>query len=254
MARRALRMDPQHAAAIHVVVHVLEMQGRSREGLAFLAATESAWIRSSFSVHIAWHRALFHLENDDVWSALEIFDTQMAQSRAMSELADASALLWRLQLDNIWIGDRWHRLADLWVTQGLAGARPFYIAHAMMAFAAADRGTAVQRVFDLLQHSETKGVSAVSQEAALITPLCRALLAFAKGDYAICLEWMEQVRYVVHRCGGSLAQCDLIPLTFVEAAFRGNRNNLARALVAERMAKKPSSQINRRLQRRLARK
>jgi hypothetical protein len=30
----------------------------------------------------------------------------------MSELADASALLWRLQLRNIQVGDRWQRLAD----------------------------------------------------------------------------------------------------------------------------------------------
>src|SRR5262249_24188637 len=35
-ARRALRIDPGHAGAIHVVTHVLEMQGRTREGLAFV--------------------------------------------------------------------------------------------------------------------------------------------------------------------------------------------------------------------------
>jgi hypothetical protein len=39
------------------------MQGRAREGLAFLATTESAWIEGTgFSVHLAWHRALFHLD------------------------------------------------------------------------------------------------------------------------------------------------------------------------------------------------
>jgi hypothetical protein len=36
MARRVLALDPQHPGAIHVVVHVMEMQGRAREGLAFL--------------------------------------------------------------------------------------------------------------------------------------------------------------------------------------------------------------------------
>src|SRR5262249_22710525 len=43
MARRALALDPRHPGAIHVIVHVMEMQARAREGLAFLAETESAW-------------------------------------------------------------------------------------------------------------------------------------------------------------------------------------------------------------------
>jgi len=52
IARRALVLDPRHPGAIHVIAHVMEMQGRAREGLAFLAATESAWIEGTgFSVH-----------------------------------------------------------------------------------------------------------------------------------------------------------------------------------------------------------
>jgi hypothetical protein len=54
VARRALALDPRHLGAIHVVAHVMEMQGRAREGLAFLAATESAWVEgTAFSVHLA---------------------------------------------------------------------------------------------------------------------------------------------------------------------------------------------------------
>jgi hypothetical protein len=64
----------------------------------------------------------------------------------MSELADASALLWRLQLRNIQVGDRWQRLADRWEVQALTSARLFYVAHAMMAFVAADRATAAERI------------------------------------------------------------------------------------------------------------
>ena len=51
-------------------------------------------------------------------------------------------------------------------------------------------------------------------------PLCKALLAFARNDYAACVEWLVRVRHIAHRCGGSLAQCDLIHLTFTEAARR----------------------------------
>src|SRR5262249_52150294 len=66
MARRALDLDPGHLGAIHVVAHVMEMQGRASEGLAFLAAIESAWAEGSgFSVHLAWHRALFHFDTNN---------------------------------------------------------------------------------------------------------------------------------------------------------------------------------------------
>jgi tetratricopeptide (TPR) repeat protein len=253
MARRALAADPRHPGAIHVVAHVMDMQGRAREGLEFLAATESAWMdTTNISVHLAWHRALFHLDADDPRSALAVYDAQIAKSQAVSELADASALLWRLQLRNIRLGERWPLLADRWEMQTLTGKRPFYIAHAMMAFAAAGRTNAVQRIFSVLPHVETSGAAASYREDALMVPLCKALLAFACGDYAGCVEWLGRVRYIAHRCGGSLAQCDLIHLTFTEAALRANKANLARALVAERTAHKPSSRLNRRLQRRLA--
>jgi hypothetical protein len=57
--------------------------------------------------------------------------------------------------------------------------------------------------------------------------------------------------HIAHRCGGSLAQCDLIHLTLTEAALRARKAQLARALVAERAAQKPASRLNRRLQQRL---
>src|SRR5262249_38200877 len=220
-ARRALALDPRHPGAIHVLAHVMEMQGRAREGLELLAATESAWMEATgISVHLAWHRALFHLDVDDPESALAVYDAQIANRRApaRAELADASALLWRLQLLNVRVGERWQLLADGWQTQTLTGVRPFYVAHAMMAFAAAGRNATVQQVFSLLPHVETSGASS-HPEDALMLALCKALVAFARGDYAGCVEWLRRVHQIEHQCGGSLAQCDLIHLTLTEAAF-----------------------------------
>jgi hypothetical protein len=172
--------------------------------------------------------------------------------QGMSGLADASALLWRLELLNFRVGERWQLLADRWQTQELTGVRPFYAVHAMMAFAAAGRTVAAQRIFSALPHVETSGTSWSYPEEALLLPLCKALIAFAHSDYANCVELLTRVRHIAYRCGGSLAQCDLIHLTFTEAAFRARKANLARALVAERTAQKPVSQLNRVLQRRLA--
>jgi hypothetical protein len=58
VGRRSLALDPGHVGAIHAIAHVMEMKGRAAEGLAFLTATESAWIEGTdFSGHLAWHRA-----------------------------------------------------------------------------------------------------------------------------------------------------------------------------------------------------
>ena len=255
-ARRALALDPRHPGAIHVIAHVMEMQGRDREGLEFLAETEPAWKdTTAISVHLAWHRALFHLDADDPESALAVYDAQIVNTREpdLSDLADASALLWRLELLNFRVGKRWKPLADRWQRQDLIGVRPFYTAHAMMALAATGRIAAAQRVFNTLPPAEVTGASSSYSEHALLLQLCRALLAFAHRDYARCVDLLTRVRHIAHRCGGSLAQCDLIHLTFTEAAFRARKVNLARALVAERTAQKPVSELNRVLQRRLAR-
>lgn len=254
LARRALALDARHPGAIHVVAHVMEMQGRAREGLAFLAASESAWLHGTgLSVHLAWHRALLYLDADDPSSALAVYDAQIANAREpdMSMLADASALLWRLQLRNIPVDERWRLLADRWERETLTGARPFYLAHAIMAFAATGRTDAATRAIDELPHADTSGASSTLSEDALVPPLCKALVAFACDDYAACIDWLVRVRHIAHRCGGSVAQCDVVHLTFTEAALRARKMHLARALVAERAAQKPASRLNRWLQRRL---
>jgi tetratricopeptide (TPR) repeat protein len=256
IARRALALDTGHPGAIHVIAHVMEMQGRARDGLAFLAEVESAWGEGTgLSVHLAWHRALFHLDANDPGGVLAIYDARIttAGTADMAALADGSALLWRLQLQDIDVGERWRLLADRWVMQNLAAARPFYLVHAMMAFVAAGRPAAAMRLVEALPSTRGNEASSLLPEDALAAPLCEALLAFARRDYAACVEWLKRVRHMAHRCGGSLAQCDIIHLTLTEAAVRARQARLARALVAERTARKPASWLNRLLNQRLAR-
>jgi tetratricopeptide (TPR) repeat protein len=243
-AREALALDPRLPGAIHVLAHVLEMQGRYREGLALLAATEPAWVEGTgFSVHLAWHRALFHLDADDPAAALAVYDAHIAPVGDLPALADASSLLWRLMLRNVPTAERWQRLADRWAASDLDGARPFYAMHAMMAFAATGRAGAAARTIAALPDAD----ELVAPEDALARAFCNALLAFARGDYATSIERLGTVRAIADRCGGSVAQCDVVHLTLTEAALRGQHTRLARALVAERKAQKPDSRLNRRL-------
>ena len=170
MARRALALDPGHPGAIHVVTHVMEMQGRFHEGLLFLVAHESAESEGTgLSVHLAWHRALFHLEANDLKSALAIYDVRIATTEGgeLSSLADSSAFLWRLELQNTEVSGRWQQLADLWTSQSLAEIRPFYAVHAMMAFAAAGRTAAALQLIETLPHAEVHEASSLIPDRQL---------------------------------------------------------------------------------------
>jgi len=123
--------------------------------------------------------------------------------------------------------------------------------HAMMAFAAAGCTAAAARVVKSFRQIATSSRSLLVPEEALAPPFCKALLAFARSDFSACVDWLTRVRHIAHRCGGSLAQCDLIHLTFTEAALRARKDRLARALITERAARKPASQLNGLLQQRL---
>ena len=184
-------------------------------------------------------------------AAIALYDTRIATvPRSVSALADGSALLWRLQLRNADLASRWRPLADRWEAQPLAAARPFYAAHALMAFAAAGHDEAALRVIETLRSAVARASALAAPEELLALPLCEALLAFARRDYPACIEGIARVRHLAHQCGGSVAQCDLIHLTLTEAAFRARRARLARALAAERAAQKPASLLNRILLRR----
>jgi hypothetical protein len=230
LARRALALAPRLSPAIHVIAHVMEMEGRAKEGLAFLAAHEAAWADGSgLAIHLAWHRALFHLQLNDAAGALAVYDKQVAipSPPALAALADASALLWRLELRNVELGARWQTLADRWEKARLDDARPFFLVHAMAAFAAAGRRQAATRLLESLPPVEISDAAEVSTEQALARPVSEALLAFASRDYAACIAALERVSDIADRCGGSLAQCKLSHLTFVEATRRAGQTLLA---------------------------
>ncbi len=78
---------------------------------------------------------------------LSLFDGPIYGSRStvILDMVDASALLWRLFLRGIDVGDRWNAVADSWEPMAAAGYYAFNDAHAMMAFAGAGRTVRARR-------------------------------------------------------------------------------------------------------------
>jgi tetratricopeptide (TPR) repeat protein len=255
VGRRALALNSRNPGAIHAIAHVMEMQGRPRDGIAWLENTALKWAAGgSYASHLWWHLALCYFDLDDTARALAIYDKHLhpTPSRPTATLVDASALLWRLQLRGVDVADRWREVADGWEVKRLEGLRPFNDVHAMLAYVADGRDVDARRLLNDLKHRavDSPVLDNAIRNSAL--PVCEALRAFGRGDYADAVERLTILRRLIERCGGSKAQCDLLHLTLLEAAFRARRTRLARALVSERIARKPASVFNRQLQVRVA--
>ncbi len=246
--RRALAIRPGHPYAIHAVAHIMEMQGRQSGGIWFMTSREKDWAESNFRNHLWWHLSLFHLDLDQTDRVIEIYDHHLRSGESHGdkyEELDAAALLWRLKLMNVDVGDRWQELADKWSGSVEDTLYAFNDVHAMMSFVSAGRQQAAQRMLNAneryCEHASDANV-AMSREIGI--PFLRALQDFHLELYDDCVERLLPVRYRTHRLGGSFAQRDMIGWTLLEAALRAGRFELALALAHERCGLKPSSPQN----------
>ena len=231
-AERVLEIDALNARAHHTLAHVFEMTGRIDDGLRWVQARASSWaVGSTVSTHCWWHAALFHISASRNDRALLLYDQRIraTPSPAISDMIDASALLWRVMLRGGDVGTRANDLAPSWTPRVADGFCTFTDMHAMMAFAiAGDRAHAELLLAGLAQQqSANTRYGEMSRIVGL--PACRALLAFARGDCVNAVSLLGTLPGIAQRLGGSHAQRDVLHLTLMEAVerIRGRRRQLS---------------------------
>jgi hypothetical protein len=247
IGRRAVDLNAADIWAVHAVAHVFEMRGQARAGIDFIKETAPAWSEHNFlAFHNWWHLALFHLDQGDAESALLLYDTRIrpTSTRVSGEMVDASAMLWRLRLRGVDVGDRWMELARSWEALGDDGYYAFNDVHALMAFLASGNQRQANRILVGLDAAARRKDTNAMMSREVGMPVALALAAFERQDFEITIEELQRVRAFAHRYGGSHAQRDLLQLTTTESALRAGRQPLARALIAERLALKPHSVAN----------
>jgi tetratricopeptide (TPR) repeat protein len=241
--QRAVETNPDDVWGIHAVAHTFEMRGQIPDGVRFMRQRRENWTQGNFlNVHNAWHFALYLLQADDVAGALAVYDTFLhhpGSDDVALELLDASALLWRLQLEGAPVADRWRPLADAWARLLTPGFYPFNDMHAIMAFIGAGELNRAREVVAALERVTREGDQTAT--GSLMTsvvglPVCRGLVHFATGEYEQVLSALLPIKTRIHEFGGSHAQRDAVERTLLEAAIRAGRTDLANALVSERLA------------------
>jgi tetratricopeptide (TPR) repeat protein len=241
-ARAALDCNPKDVWSVHALAHVFEMEGNQRDGVDFLTASAPDWSPSYFAIHNWWHRGLYHLELGEIGETLALYDDPIRAGRSTEwlDVVDAAALLWRLSLFGVDVAERAGQLAaDI---DDLVGS-PVYIFndwHAVMAFGLAGDVERTERVIASNRHLAAPTNAGAAERAGLA--LLEAFAAFAACRPDRAIDLLIDIRPRASAVGGSHAQRDVIDLTLIAAAARSGDDSLARALVTERVARKPAAE------------
>ncbi|WP_135465690.1 tetratricopeptide repeat protein [Crenalkalicoccus roseus] len=244
--RAAIEHDPGELWAVHAVAHVLEMQGRRGEGIAWIEGLKPHFEGGSNIVHhIWWHQAMYHLERREFARVLALYDegfrnlaspVTRQQPDLYIDVQNAASMLFRLQRHGVEVGDRWVELADKAEARIGDCRSAFTLPHWMMALCATERWEAARRMMEAMRDwARANGGTTAPIVARCALPVCEAVLRHARGDHAGAVRAMRPALGVMHALGGSHAQQDVLEQLFLDAAMKAGLAEDARLLL-ERVA------------------
>lgn len=245
--REAVELDPTDCWGAHAIAHVQIMQGRLDAGIAWLSGLSGNWSAANHIVHhLWWHLALAHTESGDYDAGLEVYDHRLRNldSPLMQAMPDFyvdiqndTALLQRLELRGVNIGDRWQPIADL--AQARIGNHfsPFTSAHSALALAATGRFNEANELIRCIRDFIAEDEGTLGARYALaVLPASEAAVAHRKGEYQRVIDIMLPARRNLWQMGGSHAQRDLFFQLLVDAAMKLQRLDILDMLLDEMSA------------------
>ncbi|MFJ4443448.1 tetratricopeptide repeat protein [Pseudomonas sp. NPDC089422] len=244
LTEQALEHRRENANAAHAFAHVLHESGASSEALTFISAWLPSYDQSAIlHGHIAWHGALSALEEGDSELAIGWYDRHVAPNVSagtpVNIVSDSASFLWRLQAYGHEVpSGRWQEAADYASNYFQQPGFPFADLHMSMIAAATENSAAldqrIHKLESLVQHE--------SLPAGPVAPaLCRAMQAFAIGDYSVCAELLERFAGEVVRLGGSGAQREIVEDTLFLSLVHQGETEKARLLLDKRLHRRHST-------------
>jgi len=207
--RAAVEQNPRDIWAAHAVAHVMEMQDRRGEGVAWIQALRPQWqAASNFRFHLDWHEALFHLGSGDLDAVLALYDASVGPATADDfylDLCNAASLLLRIEAAGGAVGDRWQPLAEIAERHVADTELVFASLHYLMPLLRTGHPAAAT-LLDTLESWAARDTTQgrVVQEVAL--EVARFLAARERGDQTAAAAAHQRFRKSLHRIGGSHAQ------------------------------------------------
>ncbi len=240
LSEHAMTLRSANANAAHGLSHAMFEQGDMEAGRSFLSQWMPAHDRQSFlHGHLAWHVALTALDAGDLDGALAIYEQHIKPAGRpyppLNIFTDGTSLLWRLSLaGKTGLEGHWRDIAAY-------GEKYFPQAGAHFAdvhFALAADGEAFGTRLAQLEKRAADGMLAPGLAAI---DLCRGIRAFAEGDNAGAIRFMEPAISELARIGGSHAQREMWEDTLIVAYLRAGHGDKAASRISVRLDRRPSA-------------
>jgi tetratricopeptide (TPR) repeat protein len=248
--REAIAIDKGDLWAAHAVAHVLEMQGRRDEGIAWLAELEPHWDGgNNLMHHLWWHRGLYHLERREFDEVLNLYDRRFrnlgspltaSQPDLYIDVQNAASMLFRLERQGVDVGNRWNEIADRAEARVGDCLSPFTLPHWMMALAAARRFEAAGRMLEGMRtfaSGDNPTLGPLVRDYAL--PISEAIVARAQGRHDEACARMRPAIDGMYRLGGSHAQQDVLEQLFLDCAVAARSERDVRMLLGRVRSRHP---------------
>ncbi|GIX10409.1 tetratricopeptide repeat protein [Elioraea sp.] len=250
-ARRAMELRADEVWAHHALAHVLLTTDRADEGIETFRGLAPHWEgRNPFIVtHNWWHCCLFLLDRDRAEEALALYDRRVwALEKSWGQIqAGAVALLARLELLGVDVGDRWAALAPHLATPVQRHVEPFIDLHLVYGLARAGDPAAGEVLDGIAATAAAAHPATRAAWAEVALPAARALAAHARGDAEACVRDLSPTLPRMHEIGGSHAQRDLFDQILIDALLRSGRLAQAQRMLALRHAFNPRVPATKRL-------
>ena len=229
-ARDALTRDPTDPWSTHALTHVMEMEGRSIEGAAFLRSSAPHWSPSFFASHNWWHLALFLIEIDEFDGAVELLHGPISAPghEAWFEIVNQASLLWRLWLLDVDAGPPAPGLLQVLKKRTNETLSIFNSLHAVAALSLAGDTDAVEEILATYETHDSGGLG---------LDLLQGFAEFAHAQWSDASLRLSNARSSTRSIGGSTAQRDLIDQTLLLSLCRSGGS---RGLINELVTSHPS--------------
>jgi tetratricopeptide (TPR) repeat protein len=236
--RRAVEIDPTDGWGAHAVAHVLEMQGREKEGIDWLDGLARHWDGiNNFVHHLWWHKAMFHYARREFDAVLELYDQRFRNLSSplvvkmpdlYIDIQNAASMLFRLERQGVDVGERWNEIADRAEARIGDCLSAFTLPHWMMALSAAARDAAAEKLLNGLKEYAACGATTSVAVRDVALPVCKAVLAHRKGRYEEAVKLLTPLlKEQFSPLGASHAQRDVLMLLYRDAATKVGKADAA---------------------------
>lgn len=236
--QRAVELAPDDAWGLHAVAHVFDMTGRAQEGLDWLHGREASWQHcNNFRFHVWWHRALMHLDIGDFEAALTLYDSEIRREKAdeYRDIANATSLLARLEIEGVDVGNRWEEVAELSEKRSEDSCLAFADLHYLLGLIGGGQAQAATRLVGNMAKARLSDCEAHAVIGKNGYRTALGLQAYASGNYRKAWLNLQKALRDLQAVGGSHAQRDVFTRIAVEAGLRAGYLDETENMLHERV-------------------